>query len=213
VRFPTPTHPTPATTAEPSPTPTPSPAATLADAFLSPTFLYQHESRAAFLHLLEQHLRAYAPANPHEELLTFRITQKTWLLRRLDKLDRILADSAVTRVQAQHPNAAPAACIATVLLTTKETAETQFALRTAAQRQQHEAALHRLESRLETLQHRRQDRQARHNRQARQDRHRQSLSAPVPDITEHLRTAAIPAQPTTTLPASPTLTTHTRAAS
>jgi uncharacterized protein YceH (UPF0502 family) len=206
---------TPATTATPSPAPTPSPAATLADAFLSPTFLYQHESRAAFLHLLEQHLRAYAPANPHEELLTFRITQKAWLLRRLDKLDRILADSAVTRVQAQHPNAAPAACIATLLLTTKETAETQFALRTATQRQQHEAALHRLESQLQTLQHRRQDRQDRHARQARenrQDRLHQSLSAPVPDITERLRSAAIPASPATTLPASPTLTTHTRAA-
>jgi hypothetical protein len=200
---------TPATTATPSPAPTPSPAATLADAFLSPTFLYQHESRAAFLHLLEQHLRAYAPANPHEELLTFRITQKAWLLRRLDKLDRILADSAVTRVQAQHPNAAPAACIATLLLTTKETAETQFALRTAAQRQQHEAALYRLESQLETLQRRRQDRQA---RQARQDRLGQSLSAPVQDITERLRSAAIPASPTTTLPASPNLAIHTRAA-
>jgi uncharacterized protein YceH (UPF0502 family) len=98
------------------------------------------------------------------------------------------------------------------LLTTKETAETQFALRTAAQRQQHEAALHRLESQLETLQHRRQDRQARLARQNRQDRHRQSLSAPVQDITERLRTAAIPAQPTATLPVSPNLATHTRAA-
>lgn len=199
----TPVPPADSPTPTPRPAPTPGSAAALADAFLSPTFLYQHESRTAFVHLLEQHLRAYAPANPHEELLTFRITQKTWLLRRLDKLHRILADSAVTRVQAQHPNAAPAACIATLLLTTKETAETQFALRTAAQRQQHEAALHRLESQLETLQHR---------RQSRQDRRRQSLSAPVPDITERLRSAAIPAQPTATLPASPTLATRTRAA-
>jgi hypothetical protein len=163
----------------------------LADAWLNATFLHKHEPREAFERLLKHQLRAYAPATPQEELLTFRITQKSWILRRLDTLDRVIADSAVTKVQAQYrgqrsdpANAspgpgsrtpdpafvpAPAACIAMTYLTRGDTEETRFFERIAAQRKDHEAALDRLEAKLQTLQHRREAREDR--RQAREDRH------------------------------------------
>jgi septal ring factor EnvC (AmiA/AmiB activator) len=111
---------------------------------------------------------AYAPATPQEELLTFRITQKSWILRRLDTFERVIADSAVTKVREQHPNAAPAACIAMTFLTRNDTEETSFYNRIAQQRKDHEATLDRLESKLQTLQHRREARADRH--QARDDR-------------------------------------------
>jgi hypothetical protein len=127
----------------------------LTNAFLGATFLHKHESRPAFESLLKHHTRAYAPATPQEELLTFRITQKSWILRRLDTLERVVADSAVARVRMQHPNAAPAGCIATLFLARSDTDETRFYERLAKQRHEHEATLDRLEAKLQTLQQRR----------------------------------------------------------
>jgi hypothetical protein len=141
----------------------------LVDAYLAATFLHKHEPREAFERLLKHQLRAYAPATPQEELLTFRITQKSWILRRLDTLDRVIADSAVTKIRDKHPNAAPAACIAMTYLTRGDTEETRFHERIANQRKDHEAALDRLEAKLQALQHRREAREDR--RQAREDRH------------------------------------------
>jgi hypothetical protein len=129
---------------------------------MNATFLHKHEPREAFERLLKHQLRAYAPATPQEELLTFRITQKSWILRRLDTLDRVIADSAVTKVRDKHPNAAPAACIAMTYLTRGDTEETRFHERIAAQRKNHEAALDRLEAKLQTLQQRREAREDRH---------------------------------------------------
>jgi hypothetical protein len=135
----------------------------LTDQFLAATFLHKHEPREAFERLLRNQLRAYAPATPQEEILTLRITQKSWILRRLDTFDRVIADSAVTKVREQHPNAAPAACIAMTFLTRNDTEETRFHDRIAKLRREHEAMHDRLESKLHTLQER---------RIAREDRHR-----------------------------------------
>jgi hypothetical protein len=135
----------------------------LTDQFLAATFLHKHEPREAFERLLRNQLRAYAPATPQEELLAFRITQKSWVLRRLDTFDRVIADSAVTKVRDKHPNAAPAACIAMTYLTRGDTEETRFHERIAKLRREHEAMHDRLESKLHTLQER---------RIAREDRHR-----------------------------------------
>jgi hypothetical protein len=142
----------------------------LTDAFLSATFLHKHEPRQAFERLLKHQLRAYAPGTPQEELLTFRITQKSWILRRLDTFERVIADSAVTKVRATHPNAAPAACIAMTFLTRNDTEETSFYTRIANQRRDHEAALDRLEAKLQTLQQRREAREDR--REAREEKQR-----------------------------------------
>jgi hypothetical protein len=142
----------------------------LVDAFLNATFLHKHEPREAFERLLKHQLRAYAPATPQEELLTFRITQKSWILRRLDTLDRVIADSAVTKIREKHPNAAPAACIAMTYLTRGDTEETRFHERIAQQRKDHEAALDRLEAKLQTLQHR---------REARADRRESQIHRPT----------------------------------
>jgi hypothetical protein len=127
----------------------------LTDAFLAAAFLHKHEPRQAFERLLKHHMGAYAPATPQEELLTLRITQKSWILRRLDTFERVIADSAVTKVRENHPNAAPAACIAMTFLTRNDTEETSFYNRIAQQRKDHEAALDRLEAKLQTLQQRR----------------------------------------------------------
>jgi hypothetical protein len=135
----------------------------LTDQFLSATFLHKHEPREAFERLLRNQMRAYAPATPQEELLAFCITQKSWVLRRLDTFDRVIADSAVTKVRDKHPNAAPAACIAMTYLTRGDTEETRFHERIAKLRREHEAMHDRLESKLHTLQER---------RIAREDRHR-----------------------------------------
>jgi hypothetical protein len=135
----------------------------LTDQFLSATFLHKHEPREAFERLLRNQLRAYAPATPQEELLAFRVTQKSWVLRRLDTFDRVIADSAVTKVRDKHPNAAPAACIAMTYLTRGDTEETRFHERIAKLRREHEAMHDRLESKLHTMQER---------RIAREDRHR-----------------------------------------
>jgi hypothetical protein len=146
------------------------PEAVLSQQWLSATFLHKHEPRAAFETLLKHHMGAYAPATPQEELLTFRITQKSWILRRLDTLDRVIADSAVTKIRDKHPNAAPAACIAMTYLTRGDTEETRFHERIAAQRKDHEAALDRLEAKLQTLQARRESRE--HRREAREEQQR-----------------------------------------
>jgi hypothetical protein len=59
----------------------------------------------------------------------------------------------------QHPNAAAPACIAMTMLEAKETEETRFHHRLATLRKEHEQAQDRLESRLDTLQSRRQARE------------------------------------------------------
>ncbi|MCC6265510.1 MAG: hypothetical protein IT169_18200 [Bryobacterales bacterium] len=128
----------------------PSPATTLSQTWLSAHFLYGHESPKAFETLLANHIYAHAPATPAEELLVFRITQKAWLLRRLETWERVIADSRVAQIRQQHANAAAPACLALSLLEAKETSQTRFYERTAKLRQQHEAALDRLTAKLET---------------------------------------------------------------
>ncbi|MCL4783716.1 MAG: hypothetical protein KJZ70_11840, partial [Bryobacterales bacterium] len=141
---------------------------------LNPYFLHRHESPAAFEALLASHIRTYAPATPAEELLVFRITQKAWLLRRLETWERVIADSHVTRVRERHPNTPAPACIALSLLEAKETASTRFHHRTARLRQEHEAALDRLESKLFRHQQRREARETQTDL-----RYRPSVQTPV----------------------------------
>ncbi|MCC7341391.1 MAG: hypothetical protein IT170_09920 [Bryobacterales bacterium] len=142
----------------------PKPEIQLSQTWLSAHFLHGHESPKAFETLLANHIHAHAPATPAEELLVFRVTQKAWLLRRLETWERVIADSRVTKVREQHPNAAAPACIALSLLEAKETSQTRFYQRTAKLREQHEAALDRLTSRLETLQLRRETNRLRDQR-------------------------------------------------
>ncbi|MCC7342481.1 MAG: hypothetical protein IT170_15475, partial [Bryobacterales bacterium] len=85
---------------------TPKPEIHLSQTWLGAHFLHGHESPKAFERLLSNHIHAYAPATPAEELLVFRITQKAWLLRRVETWERVIADSRVTKVREQHPNAA-----------------------------------------------------------------------------------------------------------
>ena len=64
-------------------------------------------------------------------LLVFRITQKSWLLRRVETWERVIADSRVAKIREKHPNAAAPACIAMSLLEVKESNQTRFYERTA----------------------------------------------------------------------------------
>ncbi|MCC7341956.1 MAG: hypothetical protein IT170_12815, partial [Bryobacterales bacterium] len=144
-----------ATAPSPASTKAPSPAITLSQTWLSADFLHQHESPKAFETLLNYHIRAYQPATPAEELLVFRITQKSWLLSRLETWERVIADSQVAHVRQKHPNTAAPAAIALSLLEAKETAQTRFQDRIASLRQEHEAALDHLTAKLEAQQLRR----------------------------------------------------------
>ncbi len=132
------------------------PEAVLSQQWLSNHFLHQHESPKAFEKLLANHLGTYQPATPPEELLVFRITQKSWLLRRVETWERVIADSRVAKIREKHPNAAAPACIAMSLLEVKESNQTRFYERTAKLRKEHEDALDRLTARLDNLQARRQ---------------------------------------------------------
>ncbi len=132
------------------------PEAVLSQQWLSTYFLHQHESPKAFEKLLANHIGTYEPANAPEELLVFRITQKSWLLRRIETWERVIADSRVAKIREKHPNAAAPACIAMSLLEVKESNQTRFYERTAKLRKEHEDALDRLTARLDTLQARRQ---------------------------------------------------------
>ncbi|MCC7339637.1 MAG: hypothetical protein IT170_01010, partial [Bryobacterales bacterium] len=95
-----------ATAPSPASTTAPPRAITLSQTWLSAHFLDQHESPKRFEALLNNHIRAYQPATPAEELLVFRITQKSWLLRRLETWERVIADSQVARIRQKHPNTA-----------------------------------------------------------------------------------------------------------
>ena len=150
------------------------PEAVLSQQWLGTYFLHQHESPKAFERLLANHIHAYAPANAPEELLVFRITQKSWLLRRVETWERVIADSRVAKIREKHPNAAAPACIAMSLLEVKESNQTRFYERTAKLRKQHEDALDRLESKLFAAQQRREVRSS-------QDewRRRPSIDAPA----------------------------------
>ena len=108
--------------------------------------------------LLAKHIHAYAPATPAEELLVFRITQKTWLLHRLETWERVIADSRIAKVRKKHPSAAAPACLALSLLEANETEETRFHHRTADERKHHESALDSLEAKLSASQQRREAR-------------------------------------------------------
>ncbi|MCC7343122.1 MAG: hypothetical protein IT170_18710 [Bryobacterales bacterium] len=144
-----------ATAPSPASTKAPSPAATLRQTWLSAHFLHQHESPKRFEALLNNHIRTYQPATPAEELLVFRITQKSWLLRRIETWERVIADSQVARIRQKHPNTAAPACLALSLLEAKETAQTRFHERTSKLRHEHEDALDHLTARLGALQLRR----------------------------------------------------------
>jgi hypothetical protein len=130
----------------------------LSQQWLGAHFLHQHESPKAFEKLLANHIGTYEPANAPEELLVFRITQKSWLLRRIETWERVIADSRVAKIRQEHPNAAAPACIAMSLLEVKESNQTRFYARTAKLRKEYEDALDRLESNLFTRQTRREDR-------------------------------------------------------
>ncbi|MCC6263832.1 MAG: hypothetical protein IT169_09665, partial [Bryobacterales bacterium] len=158
----------------------PSSSTALSQTWLSAHFLHGHESPKHFEALLNNHIRAYQPSTPAEELLVFRITQKAWLLRRLETWERVITDSRVAKVREQHPNAAAPACVALSLLEAKETSQTRFYERTAKLRQQHEAALDRLTSKLEIQRLRR---EAAHLRAQRQN-------PPCPTSRPHLSFAA-----------------------
>src|SRR5690606_8296263 len=132
-----------------------SPSPSLTETWLNRTFLQAHESRKAFESFLQNHIRTYAPATAPEELLVFRITQKAWLLRRIETWERVITDSRVAKIREKHPNAAASACIALCLLEVKESNQSRFYERTAKLRKEHEDALDRLTARLDTLQHRR----------------------------------------------------------
>ena len=132
------------------------PEAVLSQQWLGTHFLHQHESPKAFEKLLANHIGAYQFANAPEELLVFRITQKSWLLRRVETWERVIADSRVAKIREKHPNAAAPACIAMSLLEVKESNQTRFYTRTAKLRKEHEDALDRLTAHLDTLQARRQ---------------------------------------------------------
>ncbi len=134
------------------------PEAVLSQQWLGAHFLHQHESPKAFEKLLANHIVAYAPATAPEELLVFRITQKSWLLRRVETWERVIADSRVAKIREEHPNAAAPACIALSLLEVKESNQTRFYERTAKLRKEHEDALDRLESKLFAAQQRREAR-------------------------------------------------------
>ncbi len=138
-----------------APASTSTPAAALSQQWLSNHFLHQHESPKAFEKLLANHIRTHQPATAPEELLVFRITQKAWLLRRVETWERVIADSRVAKIREKHPNAAAPACIAMSLLEVKESNQTRFYERTAKLRKEHEDALDRLESKLLTIQQRR----------------------------------------------------------
>src|SRR5690606_40859519 len=140
------------------------PEATLAQQWLSAHFLHGHESKPAFERLLANHIHTYQPATAPEELLVFRITQKSWLLRRVETWERVIADSRVAKIREKHPNAAAPACIAMSLLEVKESNQTRFYERTAKLRKEHEDALDRLTARLDSLQARRQARDQRTQR-------------------------------------------------
>jgi hypothetical protein len=110
--------------------------AALSQQWLSAHFLHQHESKPAFEKLLTNHIHAHQPATAPEELLVFRITQKSWLLRRIETWERVIADSRVAKIREKHPNAAAPACIAMSLLEVKESNQTRFYERTAKLRKQ-----------------------------------------------------------------------------
>lgn len=131
------------------------PAARLCQTWLHPAFLHKHESPKAFERLLENHLNAYQPATPMEERLVFRLAQKACRIHRVETWERVIADSAVAKVRQQYPNAAAPAAIALGLHEAGETPSTRFHERAAKQRQEHESAQDRLESKLLALQQRR----------------------------------------------------------
>ncbi|MCZ2153068.1 MAG: hypothetical protein LC114_04065 [Bryobacterales bacterium] len=146
------------------------PEAALSQTWLGAHFLHQHESKPAFERLLASHVRAYAPATAPEELLVFRITQKSWLLRRVEAWERVIADSQVDQIRKEHPGAAAPACIALSLLEAGESSHTRFYERTARLRKEHEDALGRLEAKLSAMQQARAVRETREARAAEQAR-------------------------------------------
>ncbi len=142
------------------------PEAVLSQTWLGAHFLHQHESKPAFERLLASHIRAYAPAAAPEELLVFRIAQKSWLLRRVEAWERVIADSQVVKIREEHPSAAAPACIALSLLEASESSHTRFYERAAKLRKEHEDALGRLESKLFTMQQAREAHEAHAAREA-----------------------------------------------
>lgn len=142
------------------------PETALSQAWLGAHFLHRHESEPAFERLLASHIRAYAPATAPEELLVFRIAQKSWLLRRVEAWERVIADSQVAKIREEHPSAAAPACIALSLLEASESSHIRFYERAAKLRKEHEDALGRLESKLFTMQQAREAHEAHAAREA-----------------------------------------------
>ncbi|MDZ7639065.1 MAG: hypothetical protein U5J83_12595 [Bryobacterales bacterium] len=185
-RIPEPGFPSAAPSLDPLPSPSAAndpPETVLSQHWLGKTFLHKHESPKAFERLLDNHIRAYQPATPPEELLVFRIAQKAWVLRRLETWERVIADSSVAKVRAKNPNAAAPACIAMALLERKDTAQTLFYERTAKLRKEYEDALDRLTAKLQILE----DRRHRKHLQFHSEFHSEFHSAnPFPPARPHI---------------------------
>src|SRR5690606_19453284 len=81
-------HSTPEAVRAPASTSTPE--TVLSQQWLGTHFLHQHESPKTFEKLLANHIGTYEPATAPEELLVFRITQKSWLLRRVETWERVI---------------------------------------------------------------------------------------------------------------------------
>ena len=133
-------------------------------AFLSHYGVHQHESRHHFHRLFQQMVAGYQPATTAEELTVFRITQKHWILRRIETWERAVADASVSQVQTRHPAATPAGALALQFLQHNDTQQSLFFHRMSRLRIEHEKTLDRLTSHLEIKQHRRKQRDA--NREA-----------------------------------------------
>ncbi|MCZ2154240.1 MAG: hypothetical protein LC114_10155, partial [Bryobacterales bacterium] len=118
-------------------------------------FLHKHESPQVFEKLLARYFAAYNPATPAEEHTVLRIAKQAWRLRRNEALERVIADSTVTQIRAQHPEAAAPAALAVSFLEARPTAYTRFYERIVKQRRHIEAAQARLEASLLTLQRQR----------------------------------------------------------
>src|SRR5690606_18156812 len=98
------------------------------------------------------------PATTAEELTVFRITQKHWILRRIETWERAVADASVSQVQTRHPAATPAGALALQFLQHNDTQQSLFFHRMSRLRIEHETALDRHPSHLEIKHHRRKQR-------------------------------------------------------
>jgi hypothetical protein len=83
------------------------------------------------------------PETPAEELACFRAVQTLWRIRRIDHIQAAFFESRVDHVRERHPNAAPAAAMATIYMGAKNTEPIRFLDTTERHRRDLEHTLHR----------------------------------------------------------------------